>query len=797
MSTDMLQSNESIYVISLPHRADRRIRMESLRKYLGLNWTFIDATYADEEIVATIMSNVYKLREEAMRARLELQRIRDEKLKEKEKEDDSDLFALADYPDDLELHSTSTSHLPLSTPISSPYQSSQSNRKFTGVKLPFQWPVTSSFTNQSVLLESPQELSIFASSISHPSLKTRILEFFNTFDIYANHSDGTHRTWRTESDIPNLVDDNNDHEYFSHFLTNLEADSSPKSSISKTNDFDRSSLTQLELICATKDFSLSPYLSTLPYHKYLTSARVAVWHSHLKVLRQIVQEEDLRRKNEQEPVESPGEGKEIASTTLANARERRTVDEQLDSKNIIDFYQGTSPHSQSGEKQIISESSMTKSQPDQPPENLGRDKHHEHISIILEDDINVEKDIRYRLRRIWDVLPDDWDIVFLGHCWSNESFWQAITFPQHNDLDSSKVECSYEGVCNTLHPSHSPRCTHAYATSPPGARKLLAHLEYPPFAYSRAIDQAYAWLVLTGRLKAYSVVGSVVVQVKGGGTDSTTGNGGQDEANGGRQGVRVGDVWRPSWRKNHETDSEAEVDRDHEVSTSSWSEELFDGVFLVMIPAAQLMAASASPIGSILTSSHEPRGLKHFSSNSDLKTKPDKFVGFHYAPQAEAEEYNKVGTLTTATVIEQNPYVVVYAKRTTFSDNYWECQVHVPDNDVETVAINEVSKLFVPNNAVQPWPNQDKLEEYVKNKGSESEKALLFHQATANAVELLIPPRYLKKSQNHLLEEIPSGENDLHFKVTCHARGVQSGSELKADWPAMWSIRQWPESLVI
>ncbi|KAJ3998361.1 hypothetical protein F5050DRAFT_1870849 [Lentinula boryana] len=596
MSTDILQSNESIYVISLPHRADRRIRMEFLRKYLGLNWTFIDATYADEEIVPTIMSNVYKLREEAMRARLELQRIRDEKSKEKEKEEDSDLFALADYPDDLELHSTSTSHLPLSTPISPPYQSSQSNRKFTGVKLPFQWPVTSSFTNQSMLPEPPQEISRFASYISQPSLKTRILGFLKTFDIYANHSDGSHRTWRTESEIPNLVDDNNDREYFSHFLTNLENGSSPKSSISKTN---------LELICATKDFSLSPYSSTLPYHKYLTSARVAVWHSHLKVLRQIVQEEDLRRKNERERVESPGEGERIALTTLANSQEkekeiqiegtagtgvrwiqhaaiarRKVVDEQLDSKNIIDLHYGTSPDSQSGEEQILGESSMTESQPDQPPENLGRDKHHEHISIILEDDINVEKDIRYRLRRIWDVLPDDWDIVFLGHCWSNESFWQAITFPQHNDLDSSKVEYSYEGVWNTLHPSHSPRCTHAYAISPPGARKLVAHLEYPPFAYSRAIDQAYAWLVLTGRLKAYSVVGSVVVQVKGGSMDSTTGNGGQEEENGGRQGVRVGDVWRPSWRKNYETDSEAETDRDHEVSTSSWSEKLFDGVFL-------------------------------------------------------------------------------------------------------------------------------------------------------------------------------------------------------------------------
>ena len=40
------------------------------------------------------------------------------------------------------------------------------------------------------------------------------------------------------------------------------------------------------------------------------------------------------------------------------------------------------------------------------------------------------------------------------------------------------------------------------------------HLQYPPFAFSRAIDQAFAWLIQSGRLKGFSVVPSLVVQRK-------------------------------------------------------------------------------------------------------------------------------------------------------------------------------------------------------------------------------------------------------------------------------------------
>ena len=42
----------------------------------------------------------------------------------------------------------------------------------------------------------------------------------------------------------------------------------------------------------------------------------------------------------------------------------------------------------------------------------------------------------------------------------------------------------------------------------------MKHLNYPPFAYSRALDQALSWLIRTKRIVGYSVVPSLVVQRK-------------------------------------------------------------------------------------------------------------------------------------------------------------------------------------------------------------------------------------------------------------------------------------------
>ncbi|KAF8168506.1 hypothetical protein B0H34DRAFT_685819 [Crassisporium funariophilum] len=146
-------------------------------------------------------------------------------------------------------------------------------------------------------------------------------------------------------------------------------------------------------------------------------------------------------------------------------------------------------------------------------------------SLILEDDIDMENDIHKQIRNLWRYLPEDWDIVFLGarscavpnfslylylgHCWSDEA---------HNPPLSPEISptgADNEGSSSSrLYASRSPKCTHAYALSKIGARRLLLHLRYPPFAFSRAIDQAFSWLVESGRLKSFSVVPSLVVQRK-------------------------------------------------------------------------------------------------------------------------------------------------------------------------------------------------------------------------------------------------------------------------------------------
>ena len=73
---------------------------------------------------------------------------------------------------------------------------------------------------------------------------------------------------------------------------------------------------------------------------------------------------------------------------------------------------------------------------------------------------------------------------------------------------------SPERNATRLHPSFKPKCSHAYALTRSGARRLWLHLRHPSFAYSRAIDQAFAWLVESGRVTSFSVVPAVIVQRK-------------------------------------------------------------------------------------------------------------------------------------------------------------------------------------------------------------------------------------------------------------------------------------------
>src|ERR1700733_10410746 len=49
---------KQLYVLSLPHRMDRRNEMEKLKKALGLKWKYIDALNMTNSMVGRIMDSV-------------------------------------------------------------------------------------------------------------------------------------------------------------------------------------------------------------------------------------------------------------------------------------------------------------------------------------------------------------------------------------------------------------------------------------------------------------------------------------------------------------------------------------------------------------------------------------------------------------------------------------------------------------------------------------------------------------------------------------------------------------------
>lgn len=161
-----------------------------------------------------------------------------------------------------------------------------------------------------------------------------------------------------------------------------------------------------------------------------------------------------------------------------------------------------------------------------------REKDLDSAYVILEDDIDMEKDAAERLKIIWTSLPRDWDMVFLGHCWADEKKNPPLPIMSLDSASSGFYEgpTSFHSNAshriNRLHPSNQPKCTHAYAVSKRGARRLLIYLRYPPFAYSRAIDQAISRLIEIGKITSYTVVPSLVIQTKEDHSDISPGTGG-------------------------------------------------------------------------------------------------------------------------------------------------------------------------------------------------------------------------------------------------------------------------------
>ncbi|KZT38747.1 hypothetical protein SISSUDRAFT_1033120 [Sistotremastrum suecicum HHB10207 ss-3] len=118
------------------------------------------------------------------------------------------------------------------------------------------------------------------------------------------------------------------------------------------------------------------------------------------------------------------------------------------------------------------------------------------VAIIFEDDIDMEFDIEKRILRMWPALPKDWDVVMLGHCWSAEY--------ENQPLPGSIA----------LRPMYHTLCTHAYAVSSTGVRRLIRHARSPDLAYSRPVDHVIKDLTLQRRLKTFSVYPQIVIQTK-------------------------------------------------------------------------------------------------------------------------------------------------------------------------------------------------------------------------------------------------------------------------------------------
>ncbi|KAJ1311656.1 hypothetical protein OPQ81_010131 [Rhizoctonia solani] len=130
------------------------------------------------------------------------------------------------------------------------------------------------------------------------------------------------------------------------------------------------------------------------------------------------------------------------------------------------------------------------------------------VAIVLEDDIDMEWDLEKRLRGMWPYLPKNWDIVMLGHCMSDENENPPVRGHPH------------------LHPSKHVLCTHAYAISRSGARRLVRYLRTPLFAFSRPIDHAIQHFNHHKILNIYSVEPAVVIQTKDTVSDIVDGTGG-------------------------------------------------------------------------------------------------------------------------------------------------------------------------------------------------------------------------------------------------------------------------------
>ena len=113
--------------------------------------------------------------------------------------------------------------------------------------------------------------------------------------------------------------------------------------------------------------------------------------------------------------------------------------------------------------------------------------------VILEDDITVTS-IFHKFVNANTELPENFDIIFLGHCFEIQGEKTNIMFNEREHVE--------------LHKSICPRCTHGYIVSKSGAKKLLDYFENNKV--DLPIDEMLCRLMST--LKSYSMYPIIVKQ---------------------------------------------------------------------------------------------------------------------------------------------------------------------------------------------------------------------------------------------------------------------------------------------
>ncbi|KAI8461935.1 hypothetical protein BY996DRAFT_6636582 [Phakopsora pachyrhizi] len=118
----------------------------------------------------------------------------------------------------------------------------------------------------------------------------------------------------------------------------------------------------------------------------------------------------------------------------------------------------------------------------------------EHSALILEDDVDLEWDLERRWRSLQRHLPDDWETIFLGHCWGRELLKPQFGHPH-------------------LHRSTAPLCLHGYGVSLRGAKRLLELYSDPWIAFQTPVDTCIPTFIKLG-LRSFSVEPTIINQSK-------------------------------------------------------------------------------------------------------------------------------------------------------------------------------------------------------------------------------------------------------------------------------------------